>query len=72
MLAEIFIVRAQSLARASQETIPVSISPFIPFDRSVQLKFKDSNTSSSRCEIVDTSTDQSLMSGAHLNARSSQ
>ena len=71
MLAEIFIVRAETLARASQETIPVSRSPFIPFDRSVQLKFKDSNTSSSRCEIVHTSADQSL-SGANLNARSSQ
>ena len=54
MLAEIFIVRAETLARASQETIPVSRSPFIPFDRSAQLRFKGSNTSSSRCEIVDT------------------
>jgi hypothetical protein len=53
MLAEIFVVRAETLARASQETIPVSRSPFIPFDRSVQLKFKDSNTSNSCCEIVD-------------------
>jgi hypothetical protein len=72
MLAEIFIVRAETLARASGEKPPVSSSQFIPFDRSVQLKFKDSNTSSSRGEIADTSTDQSLMPGAHLNARSSQ
>jgi hypothetical protein len=62
MLAEIFIVHAETLARARQETIPVSRSPFVPFDRSVQLKFK---------EIVHTSADQSL-SGANLNARSSQ
>ena len=38
MLAEIFMVRAETVARASQETTPVSISPFIPFDRSVQFK----------------------------------
>ena len=57
-----------NLARACQETIPVSRSPFIPFDRSVQLKFKDSNTSNSGCEIVHTSADQSLTSGANLNA----
>jgi hypothetical protein len=63
MLAEIFIVRAETLARASQETIPVSRSPFIPFDRSAQLRFKGSNTSSSRCEIVDTSADQSRSRG---------
>jgi hypothetical protein len=69
MLAEIFIVHAETLARARQETIPVSRSPFIPFDRSVQLKFKDSNASNSRSEIVDTYADQSLMSGANLNAR---
>ena len=72
MLAEIFIVRAESLARASQETIPVSRSPFIPFDCSVQLKFRDGNTSDRRCKIVDTCADQSLMSVANLNARSSQ
>jgi hypothetical protein len=72
MLAEIFIVHAETLARACQETIPVSRSPFVPFDRSVQLKFKDSNTSNSGCEIVHTSADQSLASGANLNARSSQ
>jgi hypothetical protein len=72
MLAEIFIVRAESLARASPETIPVSGSPFIPFDRSGQFRFKDSNRNNARCEIVDTSTDQSLMSGANLNARLSQ
>ena len=72
VLAEIFMVRAESLARASQETIPVSRSPFIPFDCSVQLKFRNGNTSNRRCEIVDTSADQSLMSVANLNARSSQ
>jgi hypothetical protein len=69
MLAEIFMVRAETVARASQETMPVSSSPFIPFDRSVQLRFKDSNTSRSRCEIVGTSADQSLLSGANLNDR---
>jgi hypothetical protein len=72
MLAEIFIVHAETLARASQEMIPVSRSPLIPFDRSVQFRFKDSNRNSARCEIVDTSADQSLMSGANLNARLSQ
>ena len=63
MLAEIFMVHAETLARACQETIPVSRSPFVPFDRSVQLKFKDSNTN------ADTYADQSLMSGANLNVR---
>jgi hypothetical protein len=72
MLAEIFMVHVETLARACQETIPVSRSPFVPFDRSVQLKFKDSNTSNSRCEDADTYVDQSLVSGANLNARSSQ
>ena len=72
MLAEIFMVHAESLARASQETIPVSRSPFIPFDCSVQLKFRDGNTSNRRCEIVGTSADQPLTSMANLNARSSQ
>ena len=71
MLAEIFMVRAETVARASQEATPVSGSPFTPFDRSVQLKFKDSVTSSSRCEIVDNSANQSLTSG-RPNARSSQ
>jgi hypothetical protein len=72
MLAEMFIARAETLARASQETIPVSRSPFIPFDRSAQLKFKDSNTSGSRRKIVDASADQSLVSRASLTARPSQ
>jgi hypothetical protein len=72
MLAEIFIVRAETLARASQETIPVSGSLFVPFDLSVQSKFKDSNTSNSRCENADTYADQSVMTGANLNVRSSQ
>jgi hypothetical protein len=62
MLAEIFMVRAETVARASQETTPVSISPFIPFDRSVQLKFKDGNMTSLRCEIAETSANQSLTS----------
>jgi hypothetical protein len=60
MLAEIFMVRAETVARASQETFPASSSPFIPFNRPVQLKFKD--TSGSRGKIADTSADQSLMS----------
>jgi hypothetical protein len=38
MLAEIFMVRAETVARASQETTPVSISPFIPFDRSLAIR----------------------------------
>jgi hypothetical protein len=58
MLAEIFIVRAETLARASPETITASSSRVIPFDPSV--RFKDTYLSSSHCKIVDTAGDQSL------------
>jgi hypothetical protein len=44
MLAEIFMVCAESVARASQESLSVSGSRFIPFDRTVRLEFKDSKT----------------------------
>lgn len=59
MLAEIYMVRAEALARTSQEAIPVSRSPFISFDRSIQFRFKDSSAKSPRFEIVDIFPDQS-------------
>jgi hypothetical protein len=41
MLAEIFMVHAESLASDRKEKLPVSSSPFIPLDGALQLKFKD-------------------------------
>jgi hypothetical protein len=42
MLAEIFMVHAESLARDAKEKLPVSSSPFIPLDGVLQFKFKGS------------------------------
>jgi len=42
MLAEIFMVYAESLARDAKEKLPVSSSPFIPLDGVIQFKFKGS------------------------------
>jgi hypothetical protein len=42
MLAEIFMVHAESLARDAKEKLPVSSSPFIPLDGILQFKFKGS------------------------------
>jgi hypothetical protein len=42
MLAEIFMVRLEATVRASQETLPPSNSPFVPFIGSNQVRFKDS------------------------------
>ena len=41
MLAEIFIVRLEATARVSQEMLPPSNSPFVPFTASSQVRFKD-------------------------------
>jgi hypothetical protein len=41
MLAEIFMVYAESLPRDAKEKLPVSSSPFIPMDGVFQFKFKD-------------------------------
>jgi len=42
MLAEIFMVYAESLARDAKEKLPVSSSPFIPLDGVIHFKFKGS------------------------------
>ena len=42
MLAEIFMVYAEALARDTQEKLPVSSSPFIPLDGVIQFKFNGS------------------------------
>jgi hypothetical protein len=72
MLAEIYMARAESLARASKEMPPASSSPFVAFDGTVHFKFKGSSTNGLRREIVRASADRSLMSGVNLNAGSSQ
>jgi hypothetical protein len=41
MLAEIFMVNAETLARDTKEKLPVSSSPFIPLDGVLEFKFKD-------------------------------
>jgi hypothetical protein len=41
MLAEIFMVNAETLARDTKEKLPVSRSPFIPLDGVLEFKFKD-------------------------------
>jgi hypothetical protein len=45
MLAEIFMVHAESLSRNTKEKLPVSSSPFIPLDGVIQYKFKSSTRS---------------------------
>jgi hypothetical protein len=42
MLAEIFMVHAEALARNTKEKLPVSSSPFIPLDGALQFKLKGS------------------------------
>ena len=41
MLAEIFMVRLEAVARVPQEATCVSSSPFVPFVRDGQFRFKD-------------------------------
>jgi len=42
MLAEIFMVRLEAVARASEAKAPASDSRFVPFTRSTQVTFKES------------------------------
>jgi hypothetical protein len=72
MLAEIYMARAESLARASKEMPPASNSPFVAFDGTAQFKFKGSSANGLRREIVRACADRSLMSGVNLNAGWSQ
>jgi hypothetical protein len=43
MLAEIFMVRLEAAARALQEPLPSSTSPFVPFSPEPKFTFKETS-----------------------------